>query len=664
MRENLKNEQSVRRKKRTWLVITLILMILALVTRFYITSHLDNLVIDRVAIDGEVKVLMEHNESLLVGSRLYEVTAFDEDMQQIWTFATEGEIVDIAGNGDDIYVASTDRNVYKVNASDGELKTVIDATYPPKAISVGDDGHLYASASMGALKNRLFIFDSDGTQLAKKDFGSVEVSDIQTFGDEILVACGDGYIRILDENGETLKERRFDYAPIGIRVLGEGERIVFITKEGLLGYVDSELNSILELTLAKDNNADFISISKNASEDKVAVGTSFGELYIYDADGRMLYSEFHGEQRPVWDTGFTQNGERLYISRSQEGFDIINNEAINNIQTYKLFLVIVNVLVILLTIAVVFLLLLSFDRSRHYVTDLAKRVWKVRVAYLMLLPALVLLIIFNYFTLSQGFVRAFTDWSANYTKIRFIGLENFRLMFEEGYFFIGVKNLMILLLTSYVKILTVPLIVAVLIFNLRNDRHKFIYRILFMIPMVVPGIVNALLWKNGIYNVEYGAINSFLRAIDAGHLQQNWIGDERFAIWAVVFAGFPFVSIFHMLVYYGGLINIPGAIFEAAKIDGCSRLNSFFRISLPLISSQIKLLLILGFIGVVQDFASVYFLTGGGPGVSTYVPGLELFYNATQFGRYGYASALAVFMFIFILLATLLQMRVKAKESI
>jgi len=124
--------------------------------------------------------------------------------------------------------------------------------------------------------------------------------------------------------------------------------------------------------------------------------------------------------------------------------------------------------------------------------------------------------------------------------------------------------------------------------------------------------------------------------------------------------GFPFINAFAFLVYYGGLNDIPSSLFEAARADGSNGWWNFTRIHLPLITPQIKMLIVLTFIGSVQDFSSVFILTGGGPGVSTYVPGLELYYNATRFRQYGYACALGLVMFIAILCGTIINMKMKA----
>jgi len=95
-------------------------------------------------------------------------------------------------------------------------------------------------------------------------------------------------------------------------------------------------------------------------------------------------------------------------------------------------------------------------------------------------------------------------------------------------------------------------------------------------------------------------------------------------------------------------------------LDGITRTRRFFSIELPLLTAQIRLLLILTFIGTMQDFSTMYLTTQGGPLDSTYVPALELYYSASKFSDYGYASALGVVLFAVILLGTIFQMRMRS----
>ena len=219
---------------------------------------------------------------------------------------------------------------------------------------------------------------------------------------------------------------------------------------------------------------------------------------------------------------------------------------------------------------------------------------------------------------------------------------------------------------SFAKLLTVPLLLAELVFAMRtrngeSSKRRYWFRLLLVLPMVVPGVVSTLMWSN-IYDPEIGALNSLLEAVGLESWTRVWLGNEKTALWAIIFMGFPFVNSFAFLVYYGALINIPADLFEAAKVDGSNPAWNFFHIHLPLISPQMKMLIITTFIGAVQDYGGVYLLTKGGPGYATYVPGLELYYAATKFGQYGYACAMGLVMFVVILVGSIINMRMKTQE--
>ena len=166
-----------------------------------------------------------------------------------------------------------------------------------------------------------------------------------------------------------------------------------------------------------------------------------------------------------------------------------------------------------------------------------------------------------------------------------------------------------------------------------------------------------------IYDPNIGALNQLLGKLGLESWQRVWLGNEKTAIWAIIFMGFPFVNALAFLLYYGGFTSIDAELYEAARMDGAKRFDIFKKIQFPLILPQLRLILTLTFIGAVQDFNGVYLLTQGGPGTSTYVPGLELYFNATTFGRYGYACALGVVMFLFIMVATLIGRRASAAKN-
>jgi raffinose/stachyose/melibiose transport system permease protein len=137
------------------------------------------------------------------------------------------------------------------------------------------------------------------------------------------------------------------------------------------------------------------------------------------------------------------------------------------------------------------------------------------------------------------------------------------------------------------------------------------------------------------------------------------------ALICVAFVGFPWVSGFNVLIYYAGLTNISESVNEAAKLEGCVGVNKFFRIDVPMVMSQIKLILMLTIITYVPNFANLIILTQGGPGFRTMLPGLWMFYNAFEFQRMGYGCAIGVCLFVIVFTFTMLSMKyVRSTEQL
>jgi len=204
--------------------------------------------------------------------------------------------------------------------------------------------------------------------------------------------------------------------------------------------------------------------------------------------------------------------------------------------------------------------------------------------------------------------------------------------------------------------MVVPLSVAKLIISLPDERSRYFYRILFLIPIVVPGVAIQLIWGSMIFS-DAGLLNEFLRLVGKPDWTVAWLSNPKTALWGVACVGFPFVGGFEVLIYYAGLASISEDINDAAQIDGAGGLRKFFMIDIPLVLSQIKLLVVLTIIGGVQGFENLFILTRGGPGFETTVPALWMYFNAFSFQRMGYACAIGVILFGLIFTLTALNMR-------
>jgi ABC-type sugar transport system permease subunit len=228
-------------------------------------------------------------------------------------------------------------------------------------------------------------------------------------------------------------------------------------------------------------------------------------------------------------------------------------------------------------------------------------------------------------------------------------------MLEDEYLQAGFVNVALIVATTVLKDLTVPLLVAELIFHLRWPRLQYWLRTLFVAPLVVPSMATILLWGQ-IYHPNTGLINNLLRSLGLGQLAQPWLGNERTALAAIIFIGFPWVVVLPFLVYLGGLMNLPGELLDAARVDGAGVWRRLWSIDVPLLAPQFKLCAVLGFIFQMQGFWFILVLTGGGPIDATYTPSLEMYYAAFRFGKYGYASAIALVLFAVIMVGTVLNM--------
>jgi raffinose/stachyose/melibiose transport system permease protein len=292
---------------------------------------------------------------------------------------------------------------------------------------------------------------------------------------------------------------------------------------------------------------------------------------------------------------------------------------------------------------------------------LGQRLRRALPLYAVLLPTLLGLLIFDYFPVALAIYRSFFEWDIG-LPARWIGVDNYIRMFTDDATFIrSLQNIAIITVWVTFQATVIPLIVAELIFAVRNSKLKFAFRIGMILPAIIPGVVIFLMWRF-IYDGSIGLLNDLLGFIGLEEWQRVWLGDPRTAIWAITFSGFPYVNGVNTLITLAGLQNISKEVLESSELDGASTLRRILYIDTPLVFGQIKLNLVRAIIGSIQLFEIVFVMTGGGPIKSSMVPGLWLYYNAFNYHRMGYASAMGVFIFVVILLLTVLSMRALREE--
>ncbi|MDN4605083.1 ABC transporter permease [Chryseobacterium mucoviscidosis] len=242
------------------------------------------------------------------------------------------------------------------------------------------------------------------------------------------------------------------------------------------------------------------------------------------------------------------------------------------------------------------------------------------------------------------------DWNG-IGKGVFVGLDNYVEMFKDPRVLNSIKNSLLFAGASVFIQLPISLVLALVLAS--NVKGEGFYRTVYFIPVLISTVVIAQLWSK-IYNADYGLLNALLESIGLSHLAQDWLGQKDTALTAsFVPTLWQYVG-YHMLLMYAGAKSISQDIVEAAKMDGASRLRTACSITIPLMRPILKVCLIFSVIGAFKVFDLIYVLTGGGPLFTTEVPSTLMYTTIFGMYRYGYGSAISVFIILECLICTVI----------
>jgi len=293
----------------------------------------------------------------------------------------------------------------------------------------------------------------------------------------------------------------------------------------------------------------------------------------------------------------------------------------------------------------------SRTRERSSLAKTLKRVRQYWFCYVMLLGTFALLITFSYYPAISAIYHSFTVWDG-FRPEQWVGVQNYQEIFTSDIIFRkGFANMLLLTIWQVVRSSVFPLLGAALLYRMRNEKLAYFYRLVFVLPLVVPGVVAILVWRQ-LYEPNFGLFNAILQAL--GLSPSAWLNSPKTALPSLMFMGFPWIDGVGLLIYLAGLLAIPTEIIEAAKMDGASSIRRFFNMELPLIVPQIRLIVILNVIGSLQSFGWQLLVTRGGPNNATTVPAWEMYQSAMTEGRFGVASAIGVVLFLLIFILTLI----------
>jgi oligogalacturonide transport system permease protein len=263
-----------------------------------------------------------------------------------------------------------------------------------------------------------------------------------------------------------------------------------------------------------------------------------------------------------------------------------------------------------------------------------------KVGFMFVLPFVIGLLTFKLFPFVMSFVLSFTKYDI-INPPEFVGMANYAEIFLRDETFhksFGV--------TAFFVFTAVParLIMALFMANVLNFKLKGInfFRTAYYLPSVLGGsIAVAILWR--FLFSQHGLINVFTMKL--GFDPIPWLGSEHTAIWTIVLLNvWQFGSA--MIIFLAALQNVPASLYEAAAIDGASKMQVFFRITIPLITPMIFFNLINQLVHGFQEFNGPYVITQGGPLKSTYLMSYYIYEQCFRYFAMGYGSALSWILFI------------------
>jgi len=273
------------------------------------------------------------------------------------------------------------------------------------------------------------------------------------------------------------------------------------------------------------------------------------------------------------------------------------------------------------------------------------------VAWIFILPAVLGTLIFIIIPVICSFGLSFTDWDL-LGPVEFVGLKNYLDLFKEPLFFKILLNTIVFAVSTSILGVILPLLLASVL-NTKIRGSEF-YKTAYFLPFITPMIVIGVIWE-WIFDPNIGLLNQFL------HLHINWLYDVNFAMPALIIVSVWKLIGYNMIIFLSALSGISQSMFEAAKIDGASPLQTFINVTVPLLSPTIFFVVIITTISSFQVFDLIYLMTQGGPLDSTNVLVYAIYKNAFEFFNIGKASAIAYVLFVIILVLTLIQWNLRKK---
>ena len=277
-------------------------------------------------------------------------------------------------------------------------------------------------------------------------------------------------------------------------------------------------------------------------------------------------------------------------------------------------------------------------------------------AYIFIAPMFLGLLVFSIGPFFQNILYSFRKMGT-FGNGTFVGLSNYQKLLQDDTFWLALRN------TFFYAIVGVPLVVFFSIFfaNLvnKNIRGRTLYRTLLYIPAITMPAAISILWR-WILNYQYGILNYLLEKI--GLQRISWLGDVHYVRWAIILVLVWSMVSYYTIIMLAAMQGIDKSYYEAARIDGASNRQLFFKITLPLLGPMIFFAIIMVTMGILQIFDFIYLMVDRTTYSYTYSMSLVTYFYECAFNKSsmrGYGAAISVVLALIIMVITIIQMIVK-----
>jgi raffinose/stachyose/melibiose transport system permease protein len=254
-------------------------------------------------------------------------------------------------------------------------------------------------------------------------------------------------------------------------------------------------------------------------------------------------------------------------------------------------------------------------------------------------------LVFVYYPIVENIRLSFFRWSAFFPNPRFVGFSNYGEAFSDPVFWRALRNNVFYAVASVIVQVGFALVLAAVLEEFVGRRLRGVLRTIYFIPAALSITVASMLFRF-LYDPNIGLANRLLAAVGLGSLQHAWLGEPNTAIWAVIVMSQWMSFGYTAVLFVVAIQRIPRELYDAAKVDGCGKIRSFFVITMPMVREMTTLVIIVTVSGAFLVFNEVMVMTAGGPNNSSQVLGTWLYQSAFPNDDPGYASAIATIIFI------------------